>query len=141
LPSRLYFVTDQSEPNEINTSLESGPEEAPLAGAETTGARLDDLFQSGNEGNELNTSTSQVIQGDEEVLETSSSFISRFIKNKSDRTIQESEVASKSGFRVRRVRRLVRHIEPWVGFKNWFSFLSLCMGNVGYCFFNDLGSG
>jgi len=113
LPSRLYFVTDQSEPNEINASLESEQEEAPLAGAETTGARLDDLFQSGNDGNELDTSSSQVIQSDEEILETSSSFISRFIKNKSDRTVQESEVAQKSGFRVRRVRRLVRHIEPW----------------------------
>ena len=67
MPSRLYFVTDQSEPNEEAFSFEADEEEKSLAGAETTGARLDDLFQSGNESG---TSTSQVNQPLEEIEET-----------------------------------------------------------------------
>ncbi len=106
-------MTDQSEPIEKNTSSELEQEEVPLAGAETTGARLDDLFQSGSEGNESSTSTSQVVQGHDEILETSSGFISRFMQSRSNKATQESEVKQKKGFRVRRVRRLVRHIEPW----------------------------
>jgi hypothetical protein len=110
LPSRLYFVTDQSEPTEKNIPSELEQEEVPLAGAETTGARLEDLFQSGNESN---TSTAQETQTQEELEEISSGFISRLLENRSNKSTQENEIKQKSGFRVRRVRRLVRHIEPW----------------------------
>ena len=107
LPSRLYFVTDQSEPTEKNIPSELEQEEVPLAGAETTGARLEDLFQSGNESN---TSTAQETQTQEELEEISSGFISRLLENRSNKSTQENEIKQKSGFRVRRVRRLVRQI-------------------------------
>ena len=110
MPSRLYFVTDQSEPNEEVSSFEADEEERSLAGAETTGARLDDLFQSGNESG---TSTSQVNQPLEEIEESSSGGFSRVFSSRLNKETSKNEEKEKTGFRVRRVRRLVRHIEPW----------------------------
>ena len=110
MPSRLYFVTDQSEPNEEVSSFEADEEEKSLAGAETTGARLDDLFQSGNESG---TSTSQVNQPSEEIEEISSGGFSRIFSSRLNKETSQNEGKEKAGFRVRRVRRLVRHIEPW----------------------------
>ena len=101
MPSRLYFVTDQSD------SIE---EESSLAGAETTGARLEDLFQSGNESS---TSGQQEIQPSEEIEEVSSGVFSKILQNRLNKDAKQSGEKEKTGFRVRRVRRLVRHIEPW----------------------------
>ena len=101
MPSRLYFVTDQSD------SIE---EESSLAGAETTGARLEDLFQSGDESS---TSGLQENQPSEEIEEFSSGFFSKILQNRLNKDDKQSGEQGKAGFRVRRVRRLVRHIEPW----------------------------
>ena len=101
MPSRLYFVTDQSD------SIE---EESFLAGAETTGARLEDLFQSGEESS---TSGLQENQLSEEIEEFSSGFFSKILQNRLNKDDKQSGEQGKDGFRVRRVRRLVRHVEPW----------------------------
>jgi len=101
VPSRLYFVTDQSD------SIE---EESSLAGAETTGARLEDLFQSGDESS---TSGLQENQPSEEIEEFSSGFFSKILQNRLNKDDKQSAEQGKTGFRVRRVRRLVRHVEPW----------------------------
>ncbi len=101
MPSRLYFVTDQSD------SIE---EESSLAGAETTGARLEDLFQSGDESS---TSALQENQPSEEIEEFSSGGFSKILKNRLNKDDKQSAEQGKTGFRVRRVRRLVRHVEPW----------------------------
>jgi len=101
VPSRLYFVTDQSD------SIE---EESSLAGAETTGARLEDLFQSGDESS---TSGLQENQPSEEIEEFSSGFFSKILQNRLNKDDKQSGEQGKAGFRVRRVRRLIRHIEPW----------------------------
>ena len=101
MPSRLYFVTDQSD------SIE---EESSLAGAETTGARLEDLFQSGDESS---TSGLQENQPSEEIEEFSSGFFSKILQNRLNKDDKQSGEQGKAGFRVRRVRRLIRHIEPW----------------------------
>ena len=101
MPSRLYFVTDQSDFIE---------EESSLAGAETTGARLEDLFQSGNESS---ASGQQEIQPSEEIEEVSAGGFSKILQNRLNKDAKESGEKGKAGFRVRRVRRLVRHIEPW----------------------------
>ena len=101
MPSRLYFVTDQSDFIE---------EESSLAGAATTGARLEDLFQSGDESS---TSGQQEIQPSEEIEEVSSGVFSKILQNRLNKDAKESGEKGKAGFRVRRVRRLVRHIEPW----------------------------
>ena len=101
MPSRLYFVTDQSD------SIE---EESSLAGAETTGARLEDLFQSGDESS---TSGLQENQPSEEIEEFSSGFFSKILQNRLNKDDKQIGEQGKAGFRVRRVRRLIRHIEPW----------------------------
>ena len=113
LPSRLYFVTDEFQPDEKENPVDSDQETNDLAGAETTGARLEDLFQSGNEENSSTTSESHLTQSNDFDDETSSSFISGLFRNKANKEVEETEKKQKSGFRVRRVRRLVRHIEPW----------------------------
>tara|TARA_B100000427_G_C15450318_1_gene569279 strand:- start:122 stop:769 length:648 start_codon:yes stop_codon:yes gene_type:complete len=94
-------VTDQSD------SIE---EESSLAGAETTGARLEDLFQSGDESS---TSALQENQPSEEIEEFSSGGFSKILKNRLNKDDKQSAEQGKTGFRVRRVRRLVRHVEPW----------------------------
>jgi len=94
-------VTDQSD------SIE---EESSLAGAETTGARLEDLFQSGEESS---TSGLQENQLSEEIEEFSSGFFSKILQNRLNKDDKQSGEQGKDGFRVRRVRRLIRHIEPW----------------------------
>ena len=101
MASRLYFVTDQSD------SIE---EESSLAGAETTGARLEDLFQSGDESS---TSGLQENQPSEEIEEFPSGFFSKILQNRLNKDDKQSAEQGKTGFRVRRVRRLVRHVEPW----------------------------
>ena len=113
LPSRLYFVTDEFQPDEKENPVDSDQETNDLAGAETTGARLEDLFQSGSEENSSTTSESHLTQSNDFDDETSSSFISGLFRNKANKEVEETEEKQKSGFRVRRVRRLVRHIEPW----------------------------
>ena len=92
MPSRLYFVTDQSD------SIE---EESSLAGAETTGARLEDLFQSGNESS---TSGQQEIQPSEEIEEVSSGVFSKILQNRLNKDAKQSGEKEKTGFRVRRAR-------------------------------------
>ncbi len=42
LPSRLYFVTDEFQPDEKENPVDSDQETNDLAGAETTGARLEE---------------------------------------------------------------------------------------------------
>tara|TARA_B100000427_G_scaffold28952_1_gene21230 strand:- start:120 stop:851 length:732 start_codon:yes stop_codon:yes gene_type:complete len=113
LPSRLYFVTDEFQPDKKEDPVDSDQESNDLAGAETTGARLEDLFQSGNEENSSSTSESDVTENNDFDDETSSSFISGLFRNKTNKEGEETEEKQKGGFRVRRVRRLVRHIEPW----------------------------
>ena len=65
LPSRLYFVTDEFQPDEKENPVDSDQEINDLAGAETTGARLEDLFQSGNEENSSTTSESDLTQSND----------------------------------------------------------------------------
>ena len=113
LHSRLYFVTDEFQPDEKENPVDSDQEINDLAGAETTGARLEDLFQSGNEENSSTTVEPHLIQSSEFEEEISSSFISRLFGNKANKELEENEEKLRGGFRVRRVRRLVRHIEPW----------------------------
>ena len=62
-----------------------------LAGAETTGARLEDLFQSGNEENSSTTSESHLTQSNDFDDETSSSFISGLFRNKANKEVEETE--------------------------------------------------
>ncbi len=113
LPSRLYFVTEEFESDEKETPVNSDQEINDLAGAETTGARLEDLFQSGNEENNSTTSESYLTQSNDFDDEIPSSFISRLFGNRTNKELEENEEKQRGGFRVRRVRRLVRHIEPW----------------------------
>ena len=106
-------MTDAFEPDEKETSVSSDQDINDLAGAETTSARLEDLFQSGNEQSSSTTSEAHLTQSNEFENETSPSFISRLFQNRTNKSLEESEEKQKGGFRVRRVRRLVRHIEPW----------------------------
>jgi len=94
-------VTDQS------GSIEGA---SSFAWAATTGARLEDLFQSGDESS---TSGLQENQPSEEIEEFSSGFFSKILQNRLNKDDKQSGEQGKAGFRVRRVRRLIRHIEPW----------------------------
>jgi len=106
-------VTEEFESDEKETPVNSDQEINDLAGAETTGARLEDLFQSGNEENNSTTSESYLTQSNDFDDEIPSSFISRLFGNRTNKELEENEEKQRGGFRVRRVRRLVRHIEPW----------------------------
>jgi hypothetical protein len=105
--------SEQAENEEV-VDPTSGSDELPeLGGPATTAARLEDLFQSS--GDEQPTEFEPTGENEKEFFdaELSPEKVSRFRKLEKELKPERITGRERGGFRVRRVRRLLRHIEPW----------------------------